>query len=667
MKRHFRITALLLAAVMVMGLLSGCMDTATQIMIDEDGRTTFVQATYLAEKVITDYGKTPEEYFKKQIEEGGTLGSLECNGNTYWGIVPTPQLYESFDAFCEAMQQSSSTLISAYKHPEYGYETIVFNIPSINKVAEENGQDVSKDGSGYADLLVYTANLNIAGRWYGFDSTGKGEDLVKYEFEEDGHVLDLIMPCTDEDYQVKVWGASAPEEEKMIDSVTVSTSPITEDDIPANIDISAIGAYDGGMVPITDAEFSFWESGDGEGFVKIGDDTPFTKGFFYALKMDLRAPEDFVFAEDCVAKVNGGHHAKLMTDDNSEDRMVFWFDFGKMSSDDALLILSAHINVDEPKLGEEIAVSGTGLLETSEDPIAFDISPEPSKTRLSFMGIWAASENGGKDVTDWDTVENLGLKTFEEGYYYAFYLMMPGVPGADFSADFTADINGEESNQWVLPLIKDGKVTVFHNFGKPEATQAEKPPVEAEKPPVEAEKPPVEPEKPAEKTIPFTDVSESDYFYDAVVWAFNSEPQITDGTSATTFSPAKTCTRGQVVTFLWRAFGCPEPKTSKNPFTDVKESDYFYKPVLWAVECGITDGTSATTFSPASTCKNSHILTFIWRAAGEPDKTGEGSWYTDALNWAEKTGMLKGSYTGKYGVNVDCPRANVVYYLWQMD
>ncbi|MBQ6261636.1 MAG: InlB B-repeat-containing protein, partial [Firmicutes bacterium] len=120
---------------------------------------------------------------------------------------------------------------------------------------------------------------------------------------------------------------------------------------------------------------------------------------------------------------------------------------------------------------------------------------------------------------------------------------------------------------------------------------------------------------PGEKdTIPFTDVYKSDYYYDAVVWAFNAEPQVTDGTSPTTFSPKNTCTRGQVVTFLWRVMGCPEPKTKNNPFADVKESDWFYKPVLWAVEQGITDGTSPTTFSPKTTCKNSHILTFIWRA-----------------------------------------------------
>ncbi|MBQ4234561.1 MAG: S-layer homology domain-containing protein [Firmicutes bacterium] len=166
--------------------------------------------------------------------------------------------------------------------------------------------------------------------------------------------------------------------------------------------------------------------------------------------------------------------------------------------------------------------------------------------------------------------------------------------------------------------------------------------------------------------VPFTDVAKDDYFYDAVVWAFTADPQVTDGTTPTTFSPANTCTRAQVVTFLWRAMGQPEPETKADPFTDVAETDWFYKPVLWAVEKGITDGTTPTTFSPKSTCRNSHILTFIYRAVGEPNKTGQGTWWTDAYNWANFNSLLKGSYTGDYDINADCPRANVVYYLHQL-
>lgn len=166
-------------------------------------------------------------------------------------------------------------------------------------------------------------------------------------------------------------------------------------------------------------------------------------------------------------------------------------------------------------------------------------------------------------------------------------------------------------------------------------------------------------------TTPFTDVAEDSYYYDATVWAYNAKPQITDGTSATTFGPNKICTRGQVVTFLWRAAGCPEPKSSSNPFTDVKTSDYFYKPVLWAVEQGITDGTAPDQFSPAVTCKNSHILTFIWRALGEPGKTGNGTWYTDAYNWATLNQLLSGTFAGSFDINDQCPRKNVVTYLYR--
>ncbi len=169
----------------------------------------------------------------------------------------------------------------------------------------------------------------------------------------------------------------------------------------------------------------------------------------------------------------------------------------------------------------------------------------------------------------------------------------------------------------------------------------------------------------SQRPIPFTDVKESDYYYDSVVWAYTSEPQITDGTTTTTFSPDNTCTRGQVMTFLWRAAGCPEPETKNCPFADVKETDYFYKPVLWAVENKITDGTSSDTFSPGTLCANSHILTFIYRAVGEPGKTGDKLWYGDALNWAEGSGLLDGTYSGGFDIKAKCPRCNAVEYLYR--
>ncbi len=110
---------------------------------------------------------------------------------------------------------------------------------------------------------------------------------------------------------------------------------------------------------------------------------------------------------------------------------------------------------------------------------------------------------------------------------------------------------------------------------------------------------------------PFSDVSSSDGFYDAVLWAY--ENGITTGQTATTFGPWNSCTRGQIVTFLWRAMGKPEP-TGRNPFTDVKASDGFYKAVLWAVEKGITTGRTATTFDPWATCTRGKAVTFLYRA-----------------------------------------------------
>ena len=162
---------------------------------------------------------------------------------------------------------------------------------------------------------------------------------------------------------------------------------------------------------------------------------------------------------------------------------------------------------------------------------------------------------------------------------------------------------------------------------------------------------------------PFTDIADDAYYYDAVLWAV--ENGITNGTSATTFGPDVTCTRSQVVTFLWRAKGCPEPAVTANPFTDVTEADYFYKPVLWAVENGITNGTSATTFSPLDTCTSSQVITFLWRANGQPAAEASGTeWYAQAVAWANGTQLLDGTAIPFAPDNL-APRSDIVTYLYR--
>ena len=126
---------------------------------------------------------------------------------------------------------------------------------------------------------------------------------------------------------------------------------------------------------------------------------------------------------------------------------------------------------------------------------------------------------------------------------------------------------------------------------------------------------------PVESNAPaFTDVPREAYYWDPVQWAVDHG--VTKGVSETNFAPADTCTRGQVATFLWRAKGCPEPATTVNPFTDVDPSSAFYKAILWAAENGVTAGTSDTTFSPGNPCTRAHVVTFLWRAQGKPAATG---------------------------------------------
>ncbi len=117
------------------------------------------------------------------------------------------------------------------------------------------------------------------------------------------------------------------------------------------------------------------------------------------------------------------------------------------------------------------------------------------------------------------------------------------------------------------------------------------------------------------------------WYTDAVLWAVANG--ITNGTSDTTFSPGKGCTRGQVATFLWRANGSAEPKKAGNPFTDVKSGEYYYKPVLWAVEKGVTNGLSASTFGPGNTCTRGQVVTFLWRAAGSPEPRSKTNPFAD--------------------------------------
>ena len=176
------------------------------------------------------------------------------------------------------------------------------------------------------------------------------------------------------------------------------------------------------------------------------------------------------------------------------------------------------------------------------------------------------------------------------------------------------------------------------------------------------------------ETNPFKDVPDGKYYTDAVLWAVAHDPQITNGYSDGTFRPDQVCTRAQVVTFLWRANGCPEPESTVNPFSDVKASDYYYKAVLWASENNITTGRTSTTFDPTGECTRAHVVTFLWRAAGSPNPTSTtnpfkdvpaGKYYAKAVLWALETGVTTGKTANTFNPDDECTRAHVVTFLYR--
>ena len=169
----------------------------------------------------------------------------------------------------------------------------------------------------------------------------------------------------------------------------------------------------------------------------------------------------------------------------------------------------------------------------------------------------------------------------------------------------------------------------------------------------------------------FVDVPADAYYYDAVLWA--AKNGITGGVDDTHFAPNATCTRAQAVTFLWRAAGSPAPKSSENPFTDVKAGSYYYDAVLWAVENGITNGTSATAFSPNATCSRAQIVTFLWRSQKSPaadtvnpfTDVAADSYYANAVVWAAENGITGGTSATTFSPNNNCTRAQIVTFLFR--
>ncbi len=176
------------------------------------------------------------------------------------------------------------------------------------------------------------------------------------------------------------------------------------------------------------------------------------------------------------------------------------------------------------------------------------------------------------------------------------------------------------------------------------------------------------------KYNPFKDVAFGKYYSAPVIWAYHSSPQVTSGTSGTQFSPSASCTRAQVVTFLWNACGKPESKNRSNPFKDVSSSKYYYKAVLWAVEKGVTAGVDSSHFAPNETCTRAQFVSFLWRLCGSPKPQNKKNpftadvamsyYYYNAVLWANEKGITSGTDSTHFSPNSKVTRAQGVTFLY---
>lgn len=170
---------------------------------------------------------------------------------------------------------------------------------------------------------------------------------------------------------------------------------------------------------------------------------------------------------------------------------------------------------------------------------------------------------------------------------------------------------------------------------------------------------------------PFVDLQSDRFYYTSVLWAYSAG--ITDGVDPTHFAPDRACTRGQVVTFLWRAYGCPEPSSDRCPFQDVSDRRYYHQAVLWAAEAGIALGTDATHFSPDATVTRGQFVTFLWRAEGSPTASGgnpfvdveKGRFYYDAVLWAASEDITAGVDAVHFAPGRSCTRGQVATFLYR--
>ena len=419
-----------------------------------------------------------------------------------------------------------------------------------------------------------------------------------------------------------------------------------------------------------------WMAADGTPLAIGG---TFQPGTVYTVKITLETAGAGVFSVKSTYNTIEGKTATVnpaLTGDNHADSVILTYTFDATEGAPAATEYTV-------KFDGNGGTSSVSTMKTTDKKLA---SPLPNATRsgsYSFDG-WYTEKNGGTKITT-STVFDKDTTVYAHWTYTGstgtgtgtgvttYPITVKSAKNGDVTASHksaskgtTVTLTVDPDKGYVLDTLtvldgKDKEIKLTEKNGKYTFTMP------ASKVTVAAT---FKASAPTGKN-PFIDVPAGSYYEDAVVWAV--EKGITSGTSAVTFDPNGNCTRAQAVTFLWRAAGSPAPKTKVMPFTDVPAGSYYYDAVLWAMEQGITKGTSDTAFSPNASCTRAQIVTFLWRANGSPAVSGNSAftdvasdaYYAAAVTWAEKNGVTGGIGGGLFGSNNNCTRAQIVTFLYR--
>ena len=294
-----------------------------------------------------------------------------------------------------------------------------------------------------------------------------------------------------------------------------------------------------------------------------------------------------------------------------------------------------------------------------------------SKTNGKLSLVWANAENVSSDGA---------LVTL------SFTVADTAVPG-DYPITISASGTRNENGEKIQVAVTNAVITLEEPYfedpkeddppkEEPETDVPSKPviivPAEPTEPDEEVDPPAAIPDAESPTSVlSFADVLSEDYYYQPVLWAV--ENQITNGVSDALFAPDTTCSRAQTVTFLWRAAGSPLPTITENKFVDVPMDSYYYNAVLWAVENGITNGTSDTQFSPDAPVTRAQVVTFLWRNAGKfivPSQNvfndvPVGAYYDTAVSWAVSRKITNGMTANTFAPDSGCSRGQIVTFLYR--